>query len=350
MSRYLTPTTPQEAVQDYLTEREGEDSKSTVDEKASRLNRFLDWCDQVGFQQMNKMSGRAANDYKKWRKEQVAATTLEFEMGTFRQFLKHCERIEACREGVAGKVKIPRVSKKDRSRSVKLDPESAKEIQQYLRKYEYCSLRHVLFATFWETGVRSSTLKAFDVRDFDPHNEHGPVLKARHRPESGTPLKKDEYSERNISISGKLTALLQEWVDNQRPDVTDDHGRHPLFATKNGRVYKTTLQRNIYTATRPCHVGEPCPHNRDPDECEATTYNTASKCPTSVSPHALRRSTATLHRAKGHDRTTVGMKLDMSEETLENHYEETDFEQERANRKGLLDDFDDFYGDDAEDP
>lgn len=58
---------------------------------------------------------------------------------------------------------------------------------------------------------------------------------------------------------------------------------------RSARAQKTTIQWNVYTVTRPCHYNQGCPHDGDPNECEATTYNTASKCPSSVSPHSIRK-------------------------------------------------------------
>lgn len=48
------------------------------------------------------------------------------------------------------------------------------------------------------------------------------------------------------------------------------------------------IQRDIYTATQPCLYTGECPHDRDIEQCEATSYSTASKCPSSKSPHTLR--------------------------------------------------------------
>lgn len=50
-------------------------------------------------------------------------------------------------------------------------------------------------------------------------------------------------------------------------------------------------------STRPCLRGGDCPHGREPETCEAMddTKKRASRCQSSVSPHALRRGSITHH-------------------------------------------------------
>ncbi len=73
-------------------------------------------------------------------------------------------------------------------------------------------------------------------------------------------------------------------------DVTDEHGREPLLATSQGRVATTTIRRYVYTWSRPYAIRQGCPHDRDPDEFETTVdIDRASGCPSSVTPHPIRR-------------------------------------------------------------
>jgi len=69
-----------------------------------------------------------------------------------------------------------------------------------------------------------------------------------------------------------------------------------------------------------------------PEECEATgDYNTASKCPSSRSPHTLRRGRATKNLNDGMPEEMVGDRLDMSPEVLREHY----YEQSEADKRKL---------------
>ncbi|WP_254768038.1 hypothetical protein [Salinilacihabitans rarus] len=70
-----------------------------------------------------------------------------------------------------------------------------------------------------------------------------------------------------------------DWAERNVEDVTDKHGRKPLLALQTGRVAETTIQRYIYTATRPCYDNSGnCPFDREPEACEAMSWN-ASRVP-----------------------------------------------------------------------
>jgi hypothetical protein len=110
----------------------------------------------------------------------------------------------------------------------------------------------------------------------------------------------------------------------------------PLFGTSQGRIYKTTLQRNIYTLTRPCHYLNECPHDRDFEDCEATSYNTASKCPSSVSPHAVRRGAITAHRNANVPKEVASDRMDVSPDVLDKHYDQATESERRERRQEFL--------------
>jgi integrase len=267
------------------------------------------------------MTRQKAFRYKTHRIEEVAATTVENEMRTFRLFLRFCENYGCCPEGVASSVDVPTAPKSKRSRDVLLEAEQAEKILEYLETYEYCTFKHALFALMWHAGARIGGIRALDLDDFHPGHPDGPYLEFVHRPETETPLKNDWKSERKPAISDEVAEVLSDYIEGRRPDVTDKHGREPLLATKQGRPAKSTIQRNIYAITRPCVYTDECPHDREIDECEATgDYNTSMKCPSSRSPHALRRGRATTNANNGMPREMTCDRLDMSEETAEEHY------------------------------
>lgn len=109
-----------------------------------------------------------------------------------------------------------------------------------------------------------------------------------------TPLKNGEGGERLVALSDAVCDVLNDWIDDQRPDSTDDYGRNPLLASSQGRVHVTTIQQYAYMTTQPCFYGVACPHDRAPATCDAAVERyEASKCPSSVSPHAIRRGSIT---------------------------------------------------------
>ena len=132
--------------------------------------------------------------------------------------------------------------------------------------------------------------------------------------------------------------MLDDWLRERRPDVTDDHGRKPLLATSHGRIAPGTIAKYIYEVTRPCWIGNECPHDRDPDDCEATTVDKSSECPSSVSPHAIRRGSITHHLNSDVPETAVGDRANVSPEVLEKHYDQRSKKEKMEQRREYLDD------------
>ncbi|WP_254767571.1 tyrosine-type recombinase/integrase [Salinilacihabitans rarus] len=283
----LEPYAPQEAVTDFLEDQQDGQAKNTVQNYKYALNPFVDWCHENNVENLNDLTGRRLKEFKRWRGQQVQTTTLRNQMWTLKKFMRYCETIEAVPYGLPMKVEslIP-AKNGDDSRDEFIEAERAEALLDYLRKYEYASLRHVTFLLLWRTAMRQSSLHALDVDDLV---EDPPMLKIRHRPDEGTPLKNKKRGERNVPLSKEDVEVVKDYIEMNHPGETDDEGRTPLLMGRNTRCQKTTIQRNVYTLTRPCHYGQECPHDRDPDECEANSYNTASKCPSSISPHSIRK-------------------------------------------------------------
>jgi len=76
-----------------------------------------------------------------------------------------------------------------------------------------------------------------------------------------------------------------------------------------------------YTATRPCHYKNACPFDEGPETCEANKWDGASKCPGSVSPHALRRGYVTAARNAGQPKDVTGERVNMTGKVLDKHYD-----------------------------
>ncbi|NUC72527.1 site-specific integrase [Haloterrigena sp. SYSU A558-1] len=328
----LEPMTPEEGVQTYISRRASEISQSTKYEHTTRLNRFLEWCDQVELDNLNDLNSRKCGKYLEHRQSEIAPTTLENEMRTFRLAVEEWEAVDAVVDGLSKKVKVPTARKAEKANKIKIDPQHAHEIEKYLAKYEYASFGHVLFTLFWKTGARCGGIRALDLKDFYPEKYKRPVIEFKHRPETGTPLKNDRWGEREVPVSKETGELLQDYINDTRHDSRDEHGRKPLLTTKQGRPQKTTIQRNIYGMTRPCYIGMDCPEEKDPDECEWTSYNQSSKCPNSVSPHAVRAGFVTRMRNKGADFDTIGDRVDATAEVLRLHYD-TPTPQEKRDRQ-----------------
>lgn len=185
-----------------------------------------------------------------------------------------------------------------------LSRDEADAMLRYLVRFEYATQRHVAVLIFWKTGMRMSGLRALDVKDFD---ETRGVLEVRNRPETGTPHKNKEKGERDVNITEATAEVLRDYIENNRHDVTDEYGRKSLITTMYGRATRSTIQRMVYTATRPCYYdGGECPFDRNPEECEAAYAHDAVKCPGSVSPDAIRRGYVTAARNAGQPKDVTG--------------------------------------------
>jgi len=334
----LERVSPEEAVQMYLQNRRAEVSKSTIYEHKCRLTRFIEWASGIeGLADMNQLTRQIVFRYKSHRTDEVAPSTLENEMRTFRLFVRFCENYGCCSEGVAKSIDIPTAPKSKRSRDEQLEPENAEQILDYLSNYEYCSFRHTLFTLVWNLGARISGIRALDVEDFYETSPDGPYIEFVHRPQTETPLKNGWKSERKPPVQEALSAVIADWIEARRPDVEDEYGREPLLATEQGRPAKSTIQRNIYSMTRPCFYSNGCPHDRDTDECEAVgDYNQASKCPSSRSPHTLRRGRATANANNQMPEEMICDRMDMSPEVFREHYRQQTEDDKRELQREFL--------------
>lgn len=92
----------------------------------------------------------------------------------------------------------------------------------------------------------------------------------------------------------------------------------------------------IYTATWPCHYSNECPFDDDAETCEAATWNGASKCPGSVSPHALRRGYATAARNAGQAKDVTGERVNMSGRVLDKQYDKGTHDEKAERRRDHL--------------
>ena len=335
MTDKLDPITPERAVQMYLTSREDELSKNSLQNYKYDLAAFTDWCEQEGVGNMNDLTGRTVMDFRMDRAEEVKQITLRGNLWNLKKFLRFCEKIDAVQPGLNEKVAVPEVSTADEVNKTYITAEEADAVLEYLKKYEYATFRHAILYTLWHTGMRSGSLRSLDLRDFEPDRNS---LMLRHRPETGTPLKNKENGERDVFIKDDLCDVLSDFVDMHRSDSLDEYGRKPLFSTGSGRPAKTTLQRNMYTVTRPCHIGAECPHDRSPDTCEATGYNTASKCPSSVSPHALRKGAITHMLNRGKPKDVASERMNVSREVLDTHYDRRNKAEQMETRRRYLED------------
>lgn len=334
----LEPLSPERAKDMYHDEREREVSERTLQAHHYRLVHFIRWCDQEDIDNMNDLSGRKLHEYRLWRKNDgdLNPVSLRTQLETLRVFIRFCETIDAVPSGLHEKILLPTLSNDDEQREEILRSEQAKGVLEYLRQFEYASRTHVVLELLWHTGIRLGSLLALDVNDYDPDEQR---LELHHRPETGTSLKNSGEGERLVALDPYVCEVLDDWVAHQRPEQRDEHGREPLLTTSQGRLAGTTVRETVYKATRACYYSGGCPHNREPEECEGNNYGYYSRCPSSVSPHSVRRGSITHHLTEDVPEKIVSDRMNVGQDVLDKHYdkrsEEVKVEQRRKYLEGV---------------
>ena len=329
----LGPIDPSTAVEMYLADRDRELRDSSLTTHESALKFFEQWCEEEGIDNLNELTGRLLHQYRIWRRDDattkvdtLSKKSVKTQQDIIRSFIAYCESIDGVRPGLHEQVRSPTIRRDEAARDACLEPERAKEILDHLTTFQYGSLEHVVWKLLTDHGPRTGAIHALDVEDYFAH-EDPPHLAYRHRPESGTGLKKGTFGERLVSLSDSTCDVIDAYLEHHRESVTDEHGRNPLL-TGQGRLSKSTIRKYVYKWTRPCAIGRGCPHNRDEDSCEATTASSASKCPSSLSAHSIRRGYITHELNAGVDRSYIAERCSVSEEIIKLHYDERD-EQDR---------------------
>ena len=175
----------------------------------------------------------------------------------------------------------------------------------------------------WRTAARIGTLHSLDLKDIYVDEEDRERLKielaegghspnavekileegelpfifSTNRAESGTNLKNRDGGERVINVAEWVAEIAEDYIEVNRYEVTDNEGRRPLFTTRkgSGRLARSTMRNWIYILTQPCEFGGECPHDREPETCEAREHGHGLKCPSSRSSHKLRTGSITWH-------------------------------------------------------
>ena len=331
----LEPIEPSTAQELYLDHKASEYAEETVQAHRYRTNHFVEWCGIEDIDNLNDLTGRSIQRYRLWRQEtgDLAKITLNQQMSTIRVFLKWAGSIEAVPANLYDKVMVPRVTPEQERRDETLSSDAASDILDHLSTFHYASLDHALFALLWETGMRIGAAQSLDVEDYNPEEQY---VELRHRPDSGTRLKNKDEGERFVALSQSVCDALDAYLKFSRDKVADEYGRSPLFTSSQGRPAKSTLRDSTYRITRPCQYTGECPHDCEIDSCEAMETNKASRCPSSVSPHAIRRGAITKHLSNDVPDKVVSDRMNVSLDVLEKHYDRRSQHEKAEQRRGYM--------------
>lgn len=331
----LEPIDPETALELYLTDRDNEVTQATLYSHRSRLGHFVRWCDEKGITNLNELTGRQLYEYRLWRRNDgnLEPVTEKTQIDTLRVFIRWLEQVDGVEPDLSTKVKSPSLDAGDNIRDVMLTSERADVILDYLWQFEYATLPHVTLVLLWHSMMRVGAVHALDLQDYHSSEQY---LEVRHRPHQGTPLKNKSEGERLVAISDNVQELLDDWIDKKRPEVTDEFDREPLLTTLQGRAHRSTLRDYVYRFTRPCVCESTCPHDRNPDSCEAMHRDLASKCPSSVSPHAIRRGSITHSLISDMPGKVVSDRADVSESVIDKHYDQRTERERMEQRRSYL--------------
>lgn len=338
-NRSQIPISITEAIEWYLKQRHDEIRAETADSIESALRIFRDWCEREGIDNLNELNGRDLHRFRVWRREasDIALVRLNGNLAIIRRFLRFAEGIDAVPEGLADKTPLPNVPD-DAEVNDYVPPDGlVKSVTDNLEAYTPSSRVHVEHAAIKELGVRMGAIRAIDLGDVDLDRHE---IQLVHRPEDGTthgtPLKNGIAGQRLINISADLARVIEDYIYGPRHDVTDRFGREPLLTTAHGRVTTSTIRRDFYKGSRPCLIRNDCPHDRVIDDCKATQNSHASTCPSSYSPHPLRRWSIMHQLDQGVPTDVLSNRVDVSVPVLEKHYDlRTETRKGRARRAKL---------------
>jgi site-specific recombinase XerD len=367
----LDPMTPEEAFDLWIQQQDI--AESTSDSYRYRIQPFIDYCERNGIDNLNNLKTRDVKTFEaqRWSSD-VEETTLNNQIGTLEQWSQYCFELNAVKESIVHAWNAPDLSKEDRVNTAKLITERAQEIVDHLDTYRYASRHHVLMLLLWRTTARIGTVRSLDLDDvyldsddqerlrellesegYAPHvvkaildEAELPFLYPRHRPETETPLKNKYGGERVINIADWVADVIRAHIKVNRDEVEDEYNRDPLLTSqKGGGRLSTSAMRNwSYILTQPCEFGGQCPHDRDPEECEAREHGHGSKCPSSRSPHKIRTGAITHHRDQGWPVPDLAQKANTSEELIEGVYDQPEQLVRGASRREHLDKLDDSAG------
>lgn len=326
---------PDDAYDMYIDDKEKTAAPSTVKSHEDRLRYFVDWVEEdTDYTYLRDLDGLDLRRWKIWRfDDDHSDAYIKGVQDTVRVFLRFCRDIEAVKETLPAKCPSPVGSKQ---RGNEIDADFANDVLEHLDRYQYATRDHVGWLLMWYGILRLGSVHSIDVDDVDLEDGY---VELEHRPQTGTRLKNQYEADRVISIRSKTTEIIGDYIANNRIDAVGEEGREPLLTTEHGRPHRNTIRKAVYSWSRPCKVGRGCPHDRDPDECEAAQRRIDSyKCPSSESTHAIRRGSISWHLRQETPKTVISDRADVSPDILDEHYSTLTKREKADAREGYLPD------------
>jgi site-specific recombinase XerD len=260
----LDPISPGDGIDRFLERKETEIRPVTVEEYRNKLGYFQQFCEIRNLDNLNELDGRFLDEYQRWRRkdshnqsEPLSNKTMQDDMYLLQDFIRFLEEIEAVKENLSNKIRIPTLGETEGIRDIDIAANRVEKVLGYLHSYHYASREHVVWAFHAHTGRRPGGLYALDVCDVHLDG-NDPYVDINHRPDE-TPLKNGKEGESEVGLSGEVPQIFRDYIAQQRIDVTTDSGRRPFLTSTQGRLSKSTMRRYFYKWSRPCAIGDSCP-------------------------------------------------------------------------------------------
>jgi len=322
--------TPEEAIERYLDKRRTDATDHTVQTYHYRLKQFRQWCEEQEIESMQDLDGWLIEQFEAARRSDLSLVSLNGQMMALKQLLDYCARIGVVDDDLPDSVVPPKVERSQASSDTKLDADDALELISFYRDSPAnCgTVEHVVLELLWHIGCRVSALRALDLGDFDVERRS---LAVHHRPDT-TPLKNKRDSERMVALPPAVSDVLEYYIARDRWEKRDDKGREPLITTRQGRASTSAIRGYCYTATQPC-VHSPCPHGKERGTCDWVPRDSASRCPSTRSPHQVRTGSITWQLNCGVPIDVVSERADVTPRVLREHYDKALQREEMEERR-----------------
>jgi len=322
---------PREAFERWLNKLRVDKSEATVSSYHYRLKLFIEFCEEERIHEIDELTGWDIETYETRRRERgVEPVTLNKELLTLGQFLEYCARVELVDEDLPGKVEPPSVPKQADVDKTRLHPDRAEALFDYYNSHddEFGTRGHALLTLCWYTGARLNALRGLDLAHYHSDEQYVEFLD---EPDRDRPLKNGRDGERAVGFPEYVADIVDEYISEHRHDV-HEAGARPLFTSHGGRASKNAIRAWMYLATVPC-LHTDCPHDKDPETCEWLNYTSASKCPSSRSPHQVRTGSITWQLNRGVPIEVVANRVNTSVRILKQHYDQPDRREELEERR-----------------
>ena len=321
-----------EAVDLYIRRKRADWNGETERTYRRDLGLFEEYAEEEHIDTLDDLSRWAVGGFTDYLLDQdFARVTVASRQKTAKTWLKYLEGQGLLPLGYHLAIETLKLTDDEETSDAQLAPEDARTLLSFYRgSAEWRGTRrHAVFELIWHVGCRTKGVIALDLDDYEPESGD---LKFRNRPETGTRLKRGKLHERNVTLSETPQEILDLYIARERSDIRDEHGRKPLFPTRQGRPVRGTIRGWMYQATQPCMAVE-CPHGKRRPNCEFVPRDSASRCPSTRSPHPIRRGSITWQRNLGFDAETVASRAAATPEVIRRYYDDPDYDDELARRR-----------------